>query len=233
MLSIPAGASQVTFDALGKARGVSTISVTLPSALGGAILRSNITVYEPANLAFSPSPVAVPLGKTADVTISVVPPLSTTLVLPWTVNDSTKISAPSTTVIEPGQNGKLTLKGLKIGATVVGTNVGPEHANISFYLPVDVVEVTVPTLTNVNPQTGSMTGGTLVTLKGTNLRSDCTIWFDGIPAGQVVMPDSTTAVAVTPPHATGTVDVRVTCGAESFILERGFTYFGRVRSIRH
>jgi hypothetical protein len=67
-----------------------------------------------------------------------------------------------------------------------------------------------PAVNAVTPNSGLTTGGTAVALNGTNFQSGATVTFDGIPATSVTFVNSTQITAVTPAHATGSVEVVVT-----------------------
>lgn len=81
-----------------------------------------------------------------------------------------------------------------------------------------------PTLTSVNPASGSTAGGTGVTLNGTNFDASCTVDFGGAAGTAVAVPTSTTITATTPAHAAGTVNVTVTCSGGSATLTNAFTF---------
>jgi len=81
-----------------------------------------------------------------------------------------------------------------------------------------------PTVTSVTPNTGPVTGGTMVTLAGLGFGGTPTVTFGGTPATAVTVVNGTTLTAVTPAHAAGPVDVVVTMPTGSFTLPAGFTY---------
>jgi plastocyanin len=81
-----------------------------------------------------------------------------------------------------------------------------------------------PTLTGVNPVTGSIAGGTSVTLTGTNFLAPCTVDFGGAAGTAVAVPDSTTITTTTPAHAAGPVTVTMNCGGGGASLPGGFTF---------
>ncbi len=68
---------------------------------------------------------------------------------------------------------------------------------------------TAPTVANVTPSNGSSTGGTSVTITGTNFVSTPSVTFGGSAATGVSFVASTSLTATTPAHAAGTVDVVV------------------------
>ena len=81
-----------------------------------------------------------------------------------------------------------------------------------------------PTVTSVSPNNGSTTGGTAVTITGTNFAAGATVTFGGTAATNVVVVNSTTITATTPAHAAGAVTVTVTVNGQSGSLVNGFTY---------
>jgi plastocyanin len=68
----------------------------------------------------------------------------------------------------------------------------------------------VPAVTGVNPASGATTGGTTVTVAGTNFENGATVSFGGAMATSVTFVNSGTLTATLPPHAAGVVDVTVT-----------------------
>ncbi|MEH3053791.1 MAG: IPT/TIG domain-containing protein, partial [Patulibacter minatonensis] len=69
--------------------------------------------------------------------------------------------------------------------------------------------VPAPTVTNLSPSSGPASGGTSVTITGTNLTGASAVKFGGTDATSYTVVNSTTITA-TAPAGTGTVDVRVT-----------------------
>jgi subtilisin family serine protease len=68
-----------------------------------------------------------------------------------------------------------------------------------------------PTVTSVNPNTGPVTGGTTVTIAGTNFFVVTAVNFGATPAASFTV-NSPTQITATSPAGTGTVDVTVTAG---------------------
>ena len=82
-----------------------------------------------------------------------------------------------------------------------------------------------PTIESVTPSTGPTSGGTLITITGTNFTAGPTVTVGGAVASNVVVVDATTITAETPPHAAGTVDVTVTItGAGAATRTGAFEY---------
>jgi plastocyanin len=73
-----------------------------------------------------------------------------------------------------------------------------------------ITVIVAPTVTSVTPPAGVTTGGTSVTITGTNFQNGATVSFGGAMATNVAFVDSNTLTATTPAHAAGTVDVTVT-----------------------
>ncbi|MGW0086749.1 IPT/TIG domain-containing protein [Streptomyces sp. NPDC003393] len=83
--------------------------------------------------------------------------------------------------------------------------------------------VDTPTIVTVNPTSGPTSGGTAVTITGTNLDSTSSVTFDGTAAPFAVT-SATTLSVVTPPGAAGAVDVVVTNPSGTATETDGFTY---------
>ena len=84
---------------------------------------------------------------------------------------------------------------------------------------------TAPSVTSVSPNTGPTSGGTTVTMAGTNFVSGATVTFGGVAAGSVVVVSPVKITASTPPHKQGAVTVAVTNpNGQSGALSSGFRY---------
>lgn len=81
-----------------------------------------------------------------------------------------------------------------------------------------------PRIDSITPASGSVNGGTAVTLTGAYFASDVTIDFDGISATGVTFVDSATVTAVTPPGVTGQVFVDLSIGGGTGYTSTTFTY---------
>jgi hypothetical protein len=69
------------------------------------------------------------------------------------------------------------------------------------------------TVTAVSPSSGPGGGGTVVIITGTNFSDVSTVAFGGVPAEAFYVNCATQITAVSPPEATGTVDITVTTPA--------------------
>jgi len=82
-----------------------------------------------------------------------------------------------------------------------------------------------PTLTSINPSTGSTLGGTSITLTGSNFSATSTILFGTRSATKVTFVNGTTLTSLTPSASTGSVNVTVTNeDGQTAILVDTFTY---------
>jgi hypothetical protein len=82
-----------------------------------------------------------------------------------------------------------------------------------------------PTVSSVSPNSGSVSGGTTLTIVGTNFAPGATVSFAGTVATDVTVVSSTSITATTPPQAAGAVSVRVTNpDSQSSTLANGYTY---------
>ncbi len=70
--------------------------------------------------------------------------------------------------------------------------------------------VPLPTVTSLSPATGSIAGGTSVTINGVNFVGSAAVTFGGVSASTVYVVSSTEITVKSPPHAAGIVTVVVT-----------------------
>jgi hypothetical protein len=82
-----------------------------------------------------------------------------------------------------------------------------------------------PTVTSISPNSGTINGGTVVSITGTGFLGGATVSVGGSAATGVTVVNSTSITATTPAHAAGTVNVIVTnSDTQSGTLTQGFTY---------
>ncbi|MBK8596614.1 MAG: S8 family serine peptidase [Holophagales bacterium] len=105
-----------------------------------------------------------------------------------------------------------------ISTTSCGSTAGVRPNNVYGWGSLDVkaavdLALVRPIVVSLSPATGPGTGGTAVTIIGTNFSTGATpptVLFGGVASPSVVVNTSWSLVAVTPPHAAGAVDVTVT-----------------------
>ncbi|MFM7259579.1 MAG: SUMF1/EgtB/PvdO family nonheme iron enzyme, partial [bacterium] len=82
-----------------------------------------------------------------------------------------------------------------------------------------------PSLTGVSPNSGSISGGTEITITGANLAGTTSVTVGGVAATGVTVVNSTSITAITPAGNVGARDVIVTTSGGVGSLTGGFTYF--------
>ncbi len=98
--------------------------------------------------------------------------------------------------------------------------------NPALGLVLDYIVPAAPTVTNVNPNSGSPSGGNTITITGTNfLSSNTQVFFDVVPGTNVVVVSDTT-ITVTVPPGSGVVDITVTTpfGTSAINVNDEYTY---------
>ncbi|CUX47321.1 IPT/TIG domain-containing protein [Agrobacterium genomosp. 13] len=81
-----------------------------------------------------------------------------------------------------------------------------------------------PTLDGISPFSGPTTGGTSVTITGTNLTGATSVSIGGAAATNVTVVSPTKVTATTPPHVEGPSNVAVTTPGGTAVIVNGFTY---------
>lgn len=100
-----------------------------------------------------------------------------------------------------------------------GVNLLTNYLTYTWALPQQL-----PRLLTVSPSSGSVAGGTVVTLRGLNFGLDVTATIDGSPAASLTRIDSTTLQVTTPPHWVKLTTVGITTGGQSRSLPYAFSY---------
>ena len=126
-------------------------------------------------------------------------------------------------------NSAITLSGMifeiKGGTSVAETNAPGTVIFDNFQFAGNGTPANPPTVTAISPTSGSTSGGTSVTITGTNFVSGATVSLGGSAATGVSVVSSTSITATTPAHAAGAVNVVVTNpDTQSGTLNSGFTY---------
>lgn len=97
--------------------------------------------------------------------------------------------------------------------------------SVSFTWTVPPVALAPPTLSAIAPTQGPTSGGTAVTLTGTNLQAGATVTIGGSAATNVSVVSATQLSATTPAGTAGAKAVVVTNpDGQSATLARGFLY---------
>jgi plastocyanin len=192
-----------------------------PAGVSTAAVK-NITITATSFL-FSPQALVVNQGDVVNITLTV------------PSNDSSPVGHGilMEAYIENGLNcarGKSV--NFQFTATTAGTfafvcnipDCGTGHSSMFGSLKVNAVANPAPTITSILPVSGSIAGGTIVTISGTGFLANPTVKFGGVAATNVTA-TSTSITATAPAHAAGKVDLVVTnSDAQSATLAQAFTY---------
>ncbi|WP_327120405.1 IPT/TIG domain-containing protein [Nocardia sp. NBC_01730] len=189
--------------------GTGTVAVTVTTAGGTSNPLSFFYIGAPFKSALSPVSGVTAGGNT--VTITGVG-LSTATSVSFGANTATPtvVSDGTLTVVVPA--------GAAEGSVGVSITTAGGTSNGLSYTYVDA-----PTLGTPTPTSGPTSGGTAVTLPGTDLTTTESVTFDGVVAPFDVISD-TEVVAVTPPGVAGAVDIVVTTSGGSATAVGAFTY---------
>jgi hypothetical protein len=217
----------------GNAVGSTTLTVTIPPPYAQTY-SAQVTVYEPANLVIRPAPVVIPEGKTLRLTASFDPPLTAPTLVQLRAGNAAVIDVPPSVLVPAGGEAAFMVAALTRGSTVLVTTLGGDHGNQQGSIFVDVVEASAPLILSVTPASGPVTGGTYVSIEGTNLAADCTVAFGGLMAASTFVTPALITATAPAAHSAGPVDVVLSCGSNVFQLTSRFTYVAaRARPVRH
>jgi len=98
--------------------------------------------------------------------------------------------------------------------------------------PYQVGVVDRPVVTAVSPGNGPASGGTPVTVAGSNFKAGATVTFGGAAAGSISVVNANQITCETPPHFPELVDVAVSNpDGQSGMLLRGYTYKSETASL--
>ncbi len=190
--------------------GAVTVAVTV-SGLSGSLTNGYTYVAPPTVSSVSPNSGTI-VGGTA-VTIA-----GTNFATGATVKFGTT-AATSVVVVDSGTI-TATTPAHAAGVVTVTVTVSGQSGSLTNAF----TYIGPPTVSSVSPNTGSTTGGTALTIKGTNFATGATVTFGGTAATNVLVTNSTTITATTPAGTAGAVTVTVTVSGQSGSLTNGFTY---------
>jgi formylglycine-generating enzyme required for sulfatase activity len=190
--------------------GAKSVSVTTPA--GTAALANAFTYFAPPTIS-SVVPAAGPIAGGTTITINGANLTSTTSVtvggvpaIGVTVLSATKVRA----VTPPGSAGGRDVVLTTAWGTATRTN------GFTYFPP--------PTIATVSPNVGPSTGGTTITITGTNFTGATSVKVGTKFATGLVVVNPTTITAVTPVNTTGPKSVSVTTPGGTATLTNGYTY---------
>lgn len=199
-------------------------SGTILNAGAGQLLSVTFTPTNPANYTNATKTVSITVNKASPVitwnnpaAMAVGTPLSATQ-----LNASANV--PGTFVYTPAAGTVLAAGTHTLSVTFTPTNAA-NYTNATKTVSIDVLAAAAPTVTSVTPPTGSVTGGTMVTITGTGFVPGAIVSFGGTAVGSVLVLSATAIQATTPAHSAGAVNVVVTNpDAQRGTKVNGFTY---------
>ncbi len=194
-----------------------------PESVGAAATKSFTVTAQSFSFSISPTPFTVNQGDVVSITLTV-PSKDASIVGHGILMES---------YIENGLNcARGASETFQFTATTAGTfafvcnipDCGSGHSSMFGTMKVNAVSNPAPTITGILPTSGSIAGGTVVTITGTGFLSNATVKFGGAAATNVSV-TSTSITAAAPAHAAGKVDVVVTnSDSQSATLPQSFTY---------
>jgi hypothetical protein len=198
------------------AGGAGPADVVVTVGAAHATLTNGFLYLNPAPTATAINPTSGPVAGGTDVTITGTNFFSGATVL---IGGS---AATNVAVVSPTQITAKTPLGAAGPSDVVVTNTDFQSATIhngfTYFLP-------APTLGSVTPAAGPVTGGTFITLDGTNFQSGATVKVGGAAATPVTFVNANRLTALTPAGSLGAKDVVVTNPDTQFVTKTGaFTY---------
>jgi LPXTG-motif cell wall-anchored protein len=208
----------------------SELTVTVPTGLPGAVDIAVTTaggtsdadasdqytfLAVPTLISLSPTAGPSTGGTTVTITGTGFTPDSTVAFGRTTVTTVTYLSGTDLTVVSPAGSGIVDVT----VATAGGTSSTSLLDQFTFIAPPSAA----PTITRVTPGTGSITGGTVVTITGTGFTGATSVTFGGVAAESFTVNSDTSITATAPAGTTGSADVVVT-GAGGPSPAATFTY---------
>lgn len=198
--------TQITAVSPAHSSGVVNVTVTAAGGTSAAGAGNQFTYVAtpPTVTSITPTSGSDTGGTTVDITGSGFLGASdvkfgTTSVVTYTVNSSTSIRTTS-----PAGSGTVHITVI----TPAGTSTTSSADQFTYNA---TPPPTPPTVTGVSPNSGPTTGGTTVTITGTNLdKTIVSVKFSGTNAASFTPGTATSFTAVTPSHAAGVTDVVVT-----------------------
>jgi IPT/TIG domain len=175
------------------------VSVTVTNGDGQVGSLSNGFTYDPAPGVSSISPSFGRVSGSTSVTIT-----GTNFVPGATVSIGGAACTVST--VSETSISCTTTAGSSGAQTMVVTNPDTQSGNLLN----GFTYMNAPTVTGISPQGGTPSGGTTVTITGTNFASGATVSFNGSACNNVIVTDQTSLTCVTPASSVGAALVVIT-----------------------
>ena len=208
-------ATQITATSPAGSAGAVDITVTTPGGTSATGAADQFTYVTPAPTV---SGVAPNSGTTAGGTSVTITGTNFTGATAVTIGGNaatsvTVVSATIITVITPAH---------AAGAADVAVTTAGGTSSMSNAFT--FVTLTQPTITSISPNRGPSTGGTSVTISGTNFSGATAVMFGGTAATSYFVASTTTITATTPKHSLGAADVTVVTPGGTATAASAFSY---------
>ena len=202
-------------NSLGTSLTAATVTITVNAASSVATLSGMIFSSGALSPAFVPG--------TTTYTQSVANTATSLTVTPTvTLNSNATVKVNGTTVTSGSASGSIALN---VGANTISTVVTAQNGTTTNTYTTTVTRAAAaPTVTAINPTSGTTAGGTSVTITGTNFTGATGVTIGGTAATGVTVTSDTSITATTPTGAAGTASVVVTTPAGSNAANTLYTY---------
>jgi hypothetical protein len=143
-------------------------------------------------------------------------------------------TATSVVVVNDGTITAVTPANSAGPASVIVNVPGGSNGSNSFftYVAPEQPALPVPVITSINPNFGPFSGGTSVTLSGSNLTSATSVTFDGRQLLSLVAVNSSTITGITPEGDIGGANIVVTTPIGTNAASGLFTYVGSASTLK-
>ncbi len=199
--------------------------VVLSNGTANATLAAAFTYQTtvPTISALTPSSGSTAGGTAITISGSGFVPGTTVTIGGIVASNVTVVNATTLTAITPGY-----VSGSVVKDVVINNGIGSATLTGGFSY-----SALAPTLTSVAPATGTIAGGTTVTVTGGNFTPGTSVTIGGVAATSVVIVSTTTLTAVTPAYVSGALakNVVVSNGISNSTLVGGFTYQASTPSV--
>jgi IPT/TIG domain len=209
--------------------GDATITVTFPSGSHLEPVTAQVHVFG-GEFSIDRDSVTLAEKEQTEVRVRLDPPPPQSVAL-TIFADPKIVTAPPVVYIETDGYGSFPITGRALGKTLIELRTATDRLALSL----DVQVTPALTVTGIAPASGSTNGGTPVAISGKGFKGTCTATFGTAAATTITVINETTLRAITPAHAAGVTDVKVTCDGNQGTLPGAFTFVkpSRARSVRH
>jgi hypothetical protein len=198
--------------------GSLTKDITINNGNSNATLSSSFTYIAPAPTLISIAPTSGPTSGGTSITLTgtAFTPGTTVTIGGVAATNVNVVNATTLTATTPAY-----VSGPLVETVVVNNGVGTATLLNAF-----TYVASAPTITSIVPTSGTSSGGTSVTISGSNFIPGTTVTIGGQATTSTTVVNATTITAVTPAYVSGslTVNVVVNNTVSTATLTNGYTY---------